>query len=214
VGAGRLLISGALDAWQHRGNSSGFSEFWTGTIAELSGRAPSAIEVELSRRALRPGELTRARVILREPLLSNRPTRAASIGAVMVSDSDSSVVRLWPDLTPGIFSGTIVAPSRPGIYRLVVSSGVDSAESSIVVDADLRAAREDGPEVINAFVSSRGGSVIAEGELDELADRVSSAIHVVSRVETWHPMRSPWWIVPFALLLGGEWWARRRRGMG
>jgi hypothetical protein len=28
-----------------------------------------------------------------------------------------------------------------------------------------------------------------------------------------HPMRSGWWIVPFALLLGFEWWSRRRAGL-
>jgi MYXO-CTERM domain-containing protein len=28
-----------------------------------------------------------------------------------------------------------------------------------------------------------------------------------------HPMRSPWWIVPLALLLAFEWWSRRRSGL-
>lgn len=213
VGAGRLLISGALDAWQHRGESSGFSSFWTGAVAELSSGAPPAIAVNLSRRALRPGERTHARIVLREPLLSNRSTRSASVGAALVSDRDSIVVRLWPDPKPGVFTASIVAPRMPGVYRLVVRSGDDRAESSVAVDTAVRAARYDDPEVIKAFVSSRGGSVIAEKELHDLPARVASAIQVVSRVETWHPMRSPWWIAPFALLLGVEWWARRRRGL-
>jgi hypothetical protein len=213
VGAGRLMMSGALDAWQHRGDSSGFNEFWTRSIADLSSSAPRAISVDLSRRALRPGEMTRARIILREPLLSNHSTRTGSVGVALVSDSDSSAVRVWPEPMPGVFSASIIAPRMPGVYRLVVRSGEDRAEASIAVDVALRTARHDDPEVVNAFVSSRGGSVIGENDLDELPDRVASAIHVVSRVETWHPMRSPWWIVPFALLLGGEWWGRRRRGL-
>jgi hypothetical protein len=38
-------------------------------------------------------------------------------------------------------------------------------------------------------------------------------VRVVPRAETWHPMRSAWWIIPFALALSGEWWLRRRRGL-
>jgi hypothetical protein len=26
-------------------------------------------------------------------------------------------------------------------------------------------------------------------------------------------MRSVWWLAPFALALGGEWWSRRRHGL-
>ena len=213
VGAGRLVINGALDAWQHRGESSGFNEFWTSTIAELSTTAPEAISVDLSRRALRPGERTNARIVLREPLLSDRSTGSASVAAALVSVSDSSMVRLWPESTKGIFTASIVAPRMSGMYRLVVWSGEDRAESFIAVDTAVRAARSDEPDVISAFVSSRGGSVIAQNELDGLPNRMASAIHVVARVETWHPMRSPWWIVPFALLLATEWWARRRNGL-
>jgi hypothetical protein len=33
------------------------------------------------------------------------------------------------------------------------------------------------------------------------------------RESRWHPMRHPWWIAPLALLLGVEWWARRRAGL-
>ena len=28
-----------------------------------------------------------------------------------------------------------------------------------------------------------------------------------------HPMRSAWWILPFAMCLSAEWWLRRRRGV-
>jgi hypothetical protein len=212
VGAGRLLISGAIDAWQHRGDSSGFNEFWTNTIAVLSNDAPAAMSIQPSRRVLRPGETTQARISLREPLLSTSATRTVAAGAALLSNGDSIAVRLWPEAVPGIFSGTIVAPRLPGIYRLIAWSGENRVESSLVVDSATRTARHDDGQVIEAFVSSRGGSVVAEDGLRELPARLSSAIQVVSRVETWHPMRSPWWIVPFALLLGAEWWWRRRRG--
>jgi hypothetical protein len=28
-----------------------------------------------------------------------------------------------------------------------------------------------------------------------------------------HPMRSTWWILPFAICLSAEWWLRRRGGL-
>ena len=213
VGAGRLVISGALDAWQFRGDSSGFNRFWTTLLASLASDAPPAISIELSRHALRPGETTLGRVVIRAPMLSNASERVATVGAALVSGGDSAAVRLWPERTPGVFSGSIVAPRQPGTYRLVVWTDTDRAESPIVVHTGARSPIRDDREVAQSFVSSRGGSVVAEDALDDLPDRLSSAIQVVSRVETWHPMRSPWWIVPFALLLGAEWWARRRRGL-
>jgi hypothetical protein len=213
VGAGRLVVSGAVDAWQFRGDSSGFNGFWTTLLASLASDAPSAISIELSRRALRPGETTLGRVVIRSPMLSNAATRAATVGAALVSGGDSTAVRLWPEPTPGVFSGSIVAPRQPGTYWLVVWTDTDRGDSPIVVHAGAPSPIREDREVLQSFVSSRGGSVVAEDALDDLPGRLSSAIQLVSRVETWHPMRAPWWIVPFALLLGTEWWARRRCGL-
>ena len=213
VGVGRLVVSGALDAWQFRDDSSGFNTFWTTLLTALASDAPPAISIDLPRRVLQPGETAAVRFVFREPLLSNAAVRSATVGAALVSGPDSTLVRLWPERTPGVFTGSIVAPRQPGNYRLVVWTETDRSESPIVVHARARAPISDGRDVLQSFVSSRGGSVVAEDAIDDLPGRLSSAIQVVSRVETWHPMRSPWWIVPFALLLGTEWWARRRRGL-
>lgn len=213
VGAGRLLVSGARDAWQFRGDSSGFNAFWTTLLSALAADAPAAITVDMSRRALQPGETMRGRVTLRGPLLSKLTARSATIGAALVAGRESTTVRLWPEATSGVFTGSIVAPRQPGTYRLVVWTDTDRSESPIVVHAGARAPIRQDREALQSFVSSRGGSVVTEDALDDLPRRLSSAIHVASRVETWHPMRSPWWIVPFALLLGAEWWGRRRRGL-
>jgi hypothetical protein len=182
-------------------------------IAEHGASAPPVVDVALSQRSLAPGETGHVRVTVRDAMLSGRAERAASVTAKLVTPGDSTMVRLWPEATPGAFVGTIVAPQRPGTYRLIVSSGSDRAEASLVVDPAARAPRRDDRNLVEAFVSSRGGSVVQETELRQLSGLLSSAFQTVSRVETWHPMRSAWWIVPFALLLGAEWWWRRRRGL-
>lgn len=214
VGAGRLLVSGALDAWHYRDRvTTGFDSFWTTMIAELGATAPPVVDVAVSQRSLAPGETGHVRVTVRDAMLSSRAERAASVTANLVTAGDSTMVRLWPEATPGAFVGTIVAPQRAGTYRLIVSTGSDRAETSLVVDPAARAPRRDDRNLVEAFVSSRGGSVVQETELSQLPGLLSAAFQTVSRVETWHPMRSAWWIVPFALLLGAEWWWRRRRGL-
>ena len=43
--------------------------------------------------------------------------------------------------------------------------------------------------------------------------RVIAALRQQPRPDRVHPMRSAWWIAPFAIALGLEWWSRRRRGL-
>lgn len=214
AGAGRLLVSGALDAWHHRDAASGFDAYWTTGLANLAAGKAAPIEIELNPAALAPGQSASVRVTLRDAFLSTQDIRTSRISARLTSEvGDSSAIRLWPDAMPGVFVGTIVAPRQEGEYRLAVSTASDSASAPIVVDAGARHPDDDDRQVIEAFVSSRGGFVASEDDLGALPGRLSSAMRAVPRVEIWHPMRSPWWIVPFALLLGVEWWWRRRRGL-
>lgn len=215
VGAGRLLVSGALDAWYYRDRAtSGFDRFWTNLIAAMSADALPPISVEIVRRSIAPGQVTAIRAYVRDAALDSRSSdRTASISATLAGTDDSTMVRLWPDATAGTFTGTVVAPSQPGVYRLVVSSGSDRGSATLTVDSLSRVASRADSAGVAAFVSSRGGTVFRDSDLRHLSAQLSAAFQAVSRVESWHPMRSPWWIVPFALLLGAEWWARRRRGL-
>ena len=216
VGAGRLMISGAIDSWHYRGaggDSSGFDAFWSSVITGHSLSAPVPVEVQVSSSLLAPGEETTVRVTLRDAFLSNRNQRSARLRATLISDRDSTPVRLWPDASPGVFTGKVVAPRTTGTYQLNVAAGSERASSPIVVDAVAKGPKSDDGDLVSAFVSSRNGVVVGEADLNRLPGLISSAVESVSRVETWHPMRSPWWIVPFALLLGAEWWWRRRNGL-
>ena len=213
VGAGRLLVSGALDAWHYRDPaSSSFDQFWTNTIAELSAGAPDAIDIEVSRRSVAPGESVAINATVLATALSSSTDRSADAAALLVSGTDSTLVRLWPTPMPGKFAGSIRAPQNPGTYQLIVSSGTARTTTPIVVDRAARAAARDDHALVEMFAASRGGTAVPESRLRELPSLLSAALPTVSRVETWHPMRSAWWIVPFALLLGAEWWWRRRRG--
>ena len=210
VGAGRLFVSGALDAWHHRDDASGFDEFWTSAIAELAASAPKAVELTLAQRAIAPGQATTINAWIRSAALSNKP---ATVAALLAGTRDTTNIRLWPGNAPGTFTGTIVAPRTPGIYKVIASSGVERSEAVLVVDPAARIAAREERHLMSAYTASRKGRLIPEPELRDLPGALSSALQSVSRVETWHPMRSPWWIVPFAVLLGAEWWWRRRHGL-
>jgi hypothetical protein len=212
VGAGQLTISGAVDAWHHRDDAGGFDAFWTSLVAGLSLGAPEPIDVQLSSRLLAPGDEATIRVAAREAILADGDIRQVRLRAMLISATDSAFVRLWPDRVPGFFSGRIVAPRDSGRYRLVVTANSERAEVPVIVGPAAPGAGDDERSLVSAFVSSRGGDSIDEAEVSRLPSLIAAAVRPVLRVESWHPMRSPWWIVPFALVLGLEWWWRRRNG--
>lgn len=212
VGAGRVTVSGAGDAWQFREQANGFDPFWASTIAGEAQQAPEAIDIQLSRQVLAPGEEAIALVTIRDAYLDGSP-RAVRVSASLVSESDSVPVRLWPDDAPGTFRARIVAPRRGDVYHLVVTSGSDRADAGFAVEPAAASRGTADRRLLEAWASSRGGTVVDEPELRRLPSLIASAIAPLPRVETWHPMRSGWWIIPFALLLGAEWFGRRRRGL-
>ena len=68
------------------------------------------------------------------------------------------------------------------------------------------------PAVVAAWASAHGGRIVSAADLARLPDELATAISPAAEQRTIHPMRSGWWMVPFGLLLGLEWWTRRRGG--
>lgn len=208
LGAGRVYTSGALDAWHYREAGGGFDRFWTNQLAEWSAAAPAPLEVALDPRVAAPGTSITVRVSVLAAI-AGAGERVVPVAITI----DSATVRAWPTSTRGVFEGMLVAPSRHGVYRTMVRSGDQETAIPLVVDSAARVAAPPELDLLGAIATTRHGSVVPEGKVPELPDRLSAAFQPASRVETWHPMRSPWWIIPFALALGAEWWHRRRRGL-
>jgi len=68
------------------------------------------------------------------------------------------------------------------------------------------------PTLVASWTGAHGGKVFPSTELAQLPDALRAAISPSVERRTIHPMRSGWWMAPFGLLLGLEWWTRRRRG--
>jgi hypothetical protein len=216
VGSGRLIVSGALDAWRYRDRAvSSFDRFWRTTIANAASESPSPIDVVVASPASRPGQRTLVRVSVRDVALSSTPSMRASVAASLQSTSGETVapVRLWPSGSPGELEGEVTAPEGDGVYRIVVTGDGARGDAPIVVSSDARHPTPDDRDLLAAWAAAHGARALSSSQIGELPSALIGAIHPIDRAETWHPMRSVWWIVPFALLLSAEWWMRRRRGL-
>jgi hypothetical protein len=215
VGAGRLIVSGALDAWRLRdAGVSRFNDVWRSIIADAADRAPEPVMVAFDASVVAPGERVRASVDLRAALgAGERQPVRSTVAAVLEGGAGAQSVRMWPDGVAGQFVGTLRAPAEPGTYRLTVTADGFRSDAFLLVTERPERVRPDDSDLVAAWVGSRDGGVVTGARLPELAPSLDRAVRPGARAQTWHPMRSAWWIVAFAALLGAEWWARRRAGL-
>ena len=211
VGLGQLVVSGAFDAWRFRDSSqSRFDATWRDLIGELANQRQMAPELRLSRSLTLPRAVTTVEVTPRDtanatPIVATiRPTDAPTDSAVSLSLEAG---------TSGVRQVTMRAPAKPGHYEVLAVQGLDSVRSPLVVAARVARDADDNPMLLAAWAASRGGQVIARDSVASLSRVLESVLRPVPRITEWHPMRSPWWVVPFALALAAEWWMRRRRGL-
>jgi hypothetical protein len=214
VGGGRLAVSSAIDGWRSRaGTTSGFSAFWRTTAGALAQATPLVMDVTLRQRLLMPGQWAQLSVA--------SYSTGDPIAKVSGPSGDASL-RLWaedtPDGTGREWSGAFRAPDQPGRYRVNVT---DNAGGSAV--ADFIVVAPDGADTPIAPVQERNGlsalaatahqgRVVPADQLNALPAQISAALPSATARETWHPMRSVWWLMPFTLCAAGEWWLRRHRG--
>ena len=214
VGAGRVLVSGALDAWRFRDQAmSSFDRLWQTLIAGAATAAIAPVAIATTQTVVAPGERVSASALVRDAALSSTLPVKASANAAFVSDTQRTSVRLWPAEQVGMFGADLRAPAKPGTYRLTVAANGARSDVPIVVAADGAHARPDARDLLRALVESRDGEAIDAADVASLGSRLVATIRPTDRRTPWHPMRSAWWSLPFALALSAEWWLRRRRGL-
>lgn len=217
VGAGRLMVSGALDAWRYRDPAtSNFDVFWRTRIAELGAAASPNLVVRVPDSVVPPDARTEVEVVVRDAALADLTggdTVRTTIAATIDSPAGEVPVHLWPAGEPGRFRGVVRAPNEPGDYRVRVTNGDAQARALIAVESSPAHASPDEADLVAAWTRAHGGRIFEAEEVDRLAGSLLDTLQPTSRRVPWHPMRSAWWIVPFTLALGLEWWLRRRRGL-
>jgi hypothetical protein len=219
IGAGRLVVSSALDSWRFRDRTqSAFDRLWQMVLADAAAAAPPPISIRVSPAPISPGESADVTVTLRDVALRDTATQStpASIEASIVAPGASArrtPLRLWPTADVGEFRTTLRAPDTAGVYRIVATGSGFTAEAPMIVSVGATHAAPSNLDLLEAVATATGGKGISAAHLDQLGDALMSVIKPVRRLERWHPMRSAWWILPFALALSGEWLLRRRASL-
>lgn len=208
MGAGELLVSGAFDAWRTRDPSqSTFEGTWRDLIAASAVRRAPSLVAAPEQLVLAPGE----------PVALTVTMRAGGVAPLVTVLEDGTGEpalgqAVYPTDAPGQWLATVRAPAVAGAYQVTVTAGADRSVVPLVVRDQPNRGLADPPALVAAWTRARGGRELPAGELGLLRGAVLTANRVAAEALPWHPMRSPWWIVPLTLALAGDWWLRRRRG--
>jgi hypothetical protein len=212
-GSGQVVFSGALDAWRYRADQSGsFDLLWRGFVADGALAAPPRVAVSLQPAIARPGDAVHLSVTLRrpEPGADSRTVTFPPVAAALTAGNGTrEIVRLWPGTRPGTYEARLIAPPQ-GRYSVSASVGSSSTEVPFLVSDDVVTPTRDMTAALNHAARATGGAVLSTSA--ELGTAMASLDAGFVERDA-RPMRSVWWMVPFAGLLCAEWALRRRSGL-
>src|SRR5262249_18472985 len=143
-----------------------------------------------------------------------RPRDAASVSA----SADGQPIRLLPLAEAGAYHGQVTAAAttlRTSIDLQVIDAAGRATTARRTVptapDAHHVAAPAEAP--LSLLSASHGGIDVRPARIGDV-ERFARAIAPPPPAPAeHHPMRSPWWLAPFAGCLFAEWWLRRRFGL-
>ena len=217
AGDGRVLFSGALDAWRYRADPrSRALEFWRDAIMTAALAAPPRVKIEMEPAVVRSGSA--AKVVVRV-----RPTELVGSAAVREGGSFSveahstspqgrdGIVRLHPTMEPGTLEGSIPT-SEAGVYGVVVSLATGARGEVSFVARDDASAVANSDYGLERVPELTGGVAAPSSDVSPVVQHLLE-IPRLSRRVTVHPMHSAWWMVAFAAMLCAEWTMRRRSGL-
>jgi hypothetical protein len=210
IGRGRVVVSGALDSWRYR-DGDRFGRFWMSVLNDAALAAGEPLDVDVNPPVLSPGATAHVRVRWRT---FDTPVEDIQAAAEMTCGTTATPVRLWPDARPGEFRGTI-QPDHDGRCDIRVTLRAANTIERLVpilVTPDAEPLRAEGADFAQAL-ANYGAQVYQPGDEPRLSDAIRSQLSVARQDRRNYPFRSPWWLLPFAFALAGEWWMRRRAGL-
>lgn len=210
AGAGRILVSGAMDAWRYRtASDNAFDRFWRSMAADAA-RNSASLTVDLATavasRAARVPVIVRWRSLIAPGIVAVRAYSRCGRG-------EPVPIRLWPAGEPGVFSGSLVTGSASTCEVEAAIEDGPSASAAIVVADDARRSTTGVLDDLDRLVKATGGLSAKASDAAQVARGLVEARPPLQVVTAIRPMHSAWWMFPFAALLGGEWWLRRRSGL-
>jgi hypothetical protein len=215
AGAGRIIFSGALDAWRYRGDEgAAFARFWNGSLRAAAAESPRPLELSVVPSLAAPGDRVSVRASFRPSELAaqGQETRIPAIqGSVIAESGATQPVRLWPAAEAGVFEGMFTAETT-GRFDVRVEAESIVADAPLLVQPDVVTLGQRARERVHLVAGASGGVVVYASDLSPLIESLK-ALEREDRPVRERPMRSAWWMLVFAASVAGEWALRRRRGL-
>jgi hypothetical protein len=213
IGRGRVIVSGALDAWRFRQANDGFDTFWTSLAWDASVVAGPPLRVDTDHIVARTG--TEVQVAVELQTMSATAPQGSTLEVVasghIQCDGERKILRLWPGARPGTFSGTLRVDQEGDCTVTATVAGVTN-HALVTIRDDLSGIAAS-TRRLESIAAAYGAPFVTPDTDDELVARVREQQTGRREVVDQRPMRSPYWLVPFVLCLAGEWWLRRRSGL-
>ncbi len=206
AGAGRIIVSGAMDAWRYRQGGE-FDRFWRTLLAE-GAQAGQGLSIRLARTVTPVG--SRVRFTLSDRRMDAQSSAEGS-ATIRCNDSRASAIRLWPSGSIGEFDGELPA-SATGQCTVEAIIGDRVTTGAIAVTERVAPGVDQTLFRLSEGVHASGGVVVWPGH-EGSAVRTLLDRPPMSSVVSVRPMHSSWWMLPFAACLTAEWWLRRRGGL-
>jgi hypothetical protein len=209
TGHGRIIVSGAMDAWRYRDAGAGaFDRFWQSLVAEAAAGS-GAVRLEFARDLASPG----SRVPFLVRYRSMTPPATVEAGAVArCGAGPARAIRLQPAGSAGVFRGELAIGDAAACEIEVVVNDAHTS-GSMAVMRDARPAVPQTLAKLERLARRTGGVVTDDDTLAPIVDQLAAMPAPAPMMAPVHPMRSAWWLLPFAGGLSIEWWLRRRRGL-
>ena len=239
AGAGRIVVSGAMDAWRYRDDDAGaFDRFWRSVVAEgAAAGAPLRLEFDnaigapgsrqtftVRYRAMTLASTIEANAVARcdppsrpsgdgppsQPSGGGPPSRPSAASA-----DRAETIRLWPAGSPAVLRGELPMAGSSGCTVEVTVNDRRVIGGMAVSSARSRPA-ENTLAQLERQARASGGVVIGLRPSGATAQQAVAELVQPTGTEAVaadvHPMRSVWWLWPFVGCLSAEWWLRRRTG--
>lgn len=209
TGEGRIVVSGAMDAWRYRHLDAGaFDRFWR-SMAAQGASAGLGLSMRFDHPIVSAG--SRARFTLRDRRFES-PSSSEASAVARCNNGSATTVRVWPSGRVGEFVGEVPATAIGGCTVEATAGDRQVSAAIAIVDRPSRGVDRTLARLVRQARDS-GGAVAGPGDEAVVVRAIDAAPPTMSRVVSVHPMREPWWILPFAGCLTAEWWLRRRKGL-
>ena len=208
-GHGRIVVSGAMDAWRYRDADAGaFDRFWRSLVLE-SAAAGAALQLDFARPIATPG--ARLPLIVRHRHMEPRAQREVS--ATATCGGRAQPIRLWPQGAAGVFAGTVIIDGTEPCEVSAAVEGGPMATGGVAVTTGATSSVSAVMAKLERAVAQIGGVVANSGDDRTIAAKMASVVPSTELPVPLHPMRSAWCMPPLVVSVGVEWWLRRRAGL-